>query len=205
MLTTSSRTVGVDEVLSLVQLKHHRKPNIATVTGVADRLLRKPWRMPPDHIPRPAAADLDPQLTDDEVEHGDNFVEDDPLDAVPMDPIEEAIALHLGTRELLHRTKCALARMVALLEWIRENPEVYSFSRALDISRAIGRRQRALMTLVSIALAEQRDGPEPDPPQELVDRLVGMLRDEVLGVLREVTDPDTAARFESRLLEKMAE
>src|SRR5690606_22658389 len=92
----------------------------------------------------------------------------------------------------------------ALMEWIHLHPQVYSLSRQLDIARAVGRRQRVLSGLASLILTEMRDGPEPDPPPEIVDRLVGLLHTEVIKVLREVATPEQAALFESRLAEKMA-
>lgn len=116
-----------------------------------------------------------------------------------IDPVEEAIAANLGHGELLHRVASALARMAAFLEWIRENPEHYSLSQQLDISRAIGRRQRALMALVATSRSEKRDAPAGDPPPAVVEQAVHMLTDEVLRVLRQVATPAQVAEFEARL------
>jgi hypothetical protein len=159
-------------------------------------------------LPTPDLADdedLDPQLDDldeDDAHDDDNYPHDNALADLGVDPIEEVFVQGLGTRELLHRVKCALARMVASLEWTRLHSG-FSASKKLEVSRALGRRQRALMTLCTIALAEEREAAEPDPPSELVERVLGMLQDEVLKVLHEVATPEQESAFRNRL-EKIA-
>lgn len=166
----------------------------------------------------PSALTPDPLALDDlddegDPEDGDPHDDDDnygdaPQDGAPVlaepDPIEMAIARGAPPVAVLHLIKVRLARLSAYLGWIRENPGVFSMSRQVDLARAVGRQTRALSLLARQILVEEREGPEPDPPPEIVDRLVGLLHTEVIKVLREVATPQQASAFEAKLAEKMA-
>jgi hypothetical protein len=160
----------------------------------------------PDHL---ALDDLDDECNpsgEDAHDDGDNYGDDlqDDAPVAEPDPIEAAIARDAAPQEALRLICGALARQAALMEWIHLHPQVYSMSRQLDIARAVGRRQRILAGLAQLILTEMREGEEPDPDPRTVERLLGLLRDEVIRVLREVATPEQAALFEARLAEKMA-
>ena len=146
----------------------------------------------------------DDPIPDDDDNYGDDLQEDAAVLAEP-DPIEEAIARGDAPRTVLKLVCGALARQAALMEWVHLHPHVYSLSRQLDIARAVGRRQRVLSGLAQLLLTEMRDGPEPDPDPATVERLLGLLRDEVLTVLDEVASPAQAELFRQRLDAMMAE
>lgn len=145
-------------------------------------------------------------LENDALDEADDNYGDDLQDDTPEpDPIEAAIAKGAAPLEVLRLIRVAFARQAAFLEWIHLHPHVYSMTRQLELARAVGRRSRILSGLAQLILTEMRDGPEPDPPPEVVDRLVGLLRDEVLTVLDEVASPAQAELFRQRLDTKMAE